>query len=330
MFTQSFPLFTLFGFRIRVDLSWFVLAALITWSLATDFFPDAVPGRGAQVYYLMGAVAAVGMFASIVFHELAHSLVARQYGIRIGGITLFIFGGVAELEDEPPTPKSEFFVAIAGPISSALLGGILFGVVNLIENTAPPEAMALLSYLTVINFVLAIFNCVPAFPLDGGRMLRAALWWRQGDLHKATRIASLLGAALGVALMLYGAYNAIQGSLVGGMWQVLIGYFVFNAAGNARRQSELVERLHGVNVRQLMRTPAPVLPAGADARAIAADSVNAEQSAVGALRQLMRRQRSDALVIADGNAVGVISVRDIFAFLNRQGAAQSTPSQEAG
>jgi Zn-dependent protease len=331
MFTRSFPLFTLFGFRIRVDLSWFVLAALITWSLATDLFPDAVPDRSVQVYYLMGAVAALGMFASIVFHELAHSLVARQYGIRIAGITLFIFGGVAELEDEPPTPKSEFLVAIAGPSSSALLGAALFGIASLIETSAPPEVMALLSYLTVINFVLAIFNCIPAFPLDGGRMLRAALWWRQGDLHKATRIASLLGAALGIALMVFGAYNAIiQGSLVGGMWQILIGYFVLNAAGSARRQSELVERLRGVSVRQLMRTPPPPLPAGADVNSLAANAVNAEQSAVGALQQLMRRQRSDALVFADGNAVGVIGVRDIFAFLNRQGASRAAPTQEAG
>lgn len=328
MFTRSFPLFTLFGFRISIDLSWFALAALITWSLATDLFPDAVPGRSAQAYYLMGAVAALGMFASIVFHELAHSLVARQYGIRIAGITLFIFGGVAELEDEPPTPKSEFLVAIAGPISSAVLGAALFGLASIVETSAPLEAMALLSYLTVINFVLAVFNLIPAFPLDGGRMLRAALWWWQGDLGKATRIASLLGAALGVGLMAFGAYNAIQGALVGGMWQILIGYFVYNAAGNARRQAEIVERLRGVSVRQLMRTPAPTLPDGVDVNRLAAKAVKAEQSAVGALQQLMRGQRSDALVLADGKAVGVIGVRDIFAFLNRRGASSGAPTGE--
>ena len=120
----------------------------------------------------------------------------------------------------------------------------------------------MLNYLTLINFVLAIFNLIPAFPLDGGRMLRAALWWRQGDLADQTRIASYLGAALGIALMAFGAYNALQGSQVGGLWQILIGYFVFNAARNTRRQTELMERLRGVSVRQLMRTPAPDLPAG--------------------------------------------------------------------
>jgi Zn-dependent protease len=327
MFTRNFPLFTLFGFRISIDLSWFVLAALIVWSLATDLFPESLPQRSTQTYYIMGTVAALGMFASIVFHELAHSLVARLYGIKIAGITLFIFGGVAELEDEPPTPKSEFLVAIAGPISSIALGGALYLIASPFETSGPPEVLAVLSYLTVINIVLAVFNLVPAFPLDGGRMLRAALWWRQGDLRKATRIASYLGAALGVALMAFGAYNTFQGFLIGGMWQILIGYFVFNAAGNARRQTEIVERLRGVSVRQLMRTPAPNMPASFPAEGAGAGTLTAEQSAVGALRQLLRGPQSDALVLADGRAVGVIGARDIFAFLNRQGSTRSAATE---
>ena len=137
MFTRSFPLFSIFGFRISIDLSWFVLAALIVWSLATGLFPEYLPDRSAQTYYVMGTVAALGMFASIVFHELAHSLVARLYGIKIAGITLFIFGGVAELEDEPPTPKSEFLVAIAGPISSVVLGGALYLIASLVGDEQP-------------------------------------------------------------------------------------------------------------------------------------------------------------------------------------------------
>jgi Zn-dependent protease len=329
MFTRSFPLLTLFGFRIAIDLSWFVLAALIVWSLATDFFPESLPERSAQTYYIMGTVAALGMFASIVYHELAHSLVARAYGIRIAGITLFIFGGVAELEDEPPTPKSEFLVAIAGPISSVVLGGALYLIASLFETSAPPEVLAVLSYLTLINIVLAVFNLIPAFPLDGGRMLRAALWWLQGDLRKATRIASFLGAGLGIALMAFGAYNAFDGFLIGGMWQILIGYFVFNAAGNARRQTEIVERLRGVSVRQLMRTLAPNLPGGFPVeRSAAGDTLSVEQSAIAALRQLLRGRRAEALVLADGKAVGVIGARDIFAFLNRQGASRGAATPE--
>lgn len=319
MFTRSFPLFSIFGFRISIDLSWFVLAALIVWSLATGLFPETLPDRSAQTYYIMGTVAALGMFGSIVYHELAHSLVARMYGIKIAGITLFIFGGVAELEDEPPTPGSEFLVAIAGPISSVVLGGVLYLVAMLLESSGPPEVLAVLSYLTVINIVLAVFNLIPAFPLDGGRMLRAALWWRQGDLRQATRLASYLGAALGIALMVYGAYNAFQGSSIAGLWQILIGYFVFNAAGNARRQTEITARLHGVSVRQLMRA-APHIPPGFRPGPSSEPTLSVEQSAISALRQLLRGPQSQALVLADGQVVGVIGSGDIFAFLNRQAA----------
>ncbi len=316
MFTRSVRLFSIFGFRISIDLSWLGLAALIVWSLASDLFPDSLPGRSTQTYYLMAVVAALGMFASIVYHELAHSLVARLYGIRIAGITLFLFGGVAELDDEPPTPKSEFLVAIAGPISSLLLGGALYLIGNVLESSAPVEVLAVLSYLMIINIVLAVFNLIPAFPLDGGRMLRAALWWRQGDLGKATRIASLLGAGLGIALMAFGAYNAFTGATIGGMWQILIGYFVFNAAGSTRRQTELLERLRGVSVRQLMRALPANLTTGPAADQYNGPTIGADQSAAAALRQLTRTPRPEALVLAEGKPVGVIGSRDIFAYLS--------------
>lgn len=261
MFIKSFRLFSILGFRISIDLSWFFLAALIVWSLGSGYFPEVVPGRDALTYYSIAAFAALGMFASIVFHELAHAIVARHYKIRISGITLFIFGGVAELDDEPPTAKSEFLVAIAGPISSYLLAGALFLAAAIIPAAATPEIFALLDYLTLINFVLATFNLIPAFPLDGGRVLRAVLWWIKGSLHKATRIASQLGAALGVALMVFGLYNTVQGASIGGMWQILIGFFIFNAAGNAQRQTEVLEILRGVTVRQLMKPSPPAIPA---------------------------------------------------------------------
>ncbi|MGB0087762.1 MAG: site-2 protease family protein [Rhodomicrobiaceae bacterium] len=261
MFTKSFRLFSIFGFRISIDASWFVLAALIVWSLATGFFPDpdVLPDRSATAYYLISAIAAAGMFASIVYHELAHSLVARHYRIKIAGITLFIFGGVAELEDEPPTAKSEFLVAIAGPIASLSLAGSLWLLLQILPEATP--SYALIDYLAFMNTVLAVFNLIPAFPLDGGRVLRAALWWIQGSLSKATRIASLLGAALGIALMAYGAYNSYTSSSIGGMWQILIGFFIFNAAGSARRQTEVIEALQGVSVGQLMKAPPPSIPA---------------------------------------------------------------------
>ena len=260
MLTKSVRLFSIFGFRISLDASWIFLAALIVWSLATGYFPDVLPGASPALYYAAAVVAALGMFASIVYHELAHALVARYYQIRIAGITLFIFGGVAELADEPPTAKSEFLVAIAGPISSILLAGLLYIVSVYLPYGTPGEVFAILSYLTLINIVLAVFNLMPAFPLDGGRMLRAGLWWYRGNLTWATRIASYLGAALGIALMAFGAYNASQDATVGGMWQILIGFFIFSAARNERRQTEVMESLHGISVGQLMRSAPPTVP----------------------------------------------------------------------
>jgi Zn-dependent protease len=260
MFTKSYRLFSILGFRISIDLSWFFLAALIIWSLGSSFFPEMLPAREPATYYLIAAIAALGMFASIVFHELAHAIVARYYQIKIAGITLFIFGGVAELEDEPPTAKSEFLVAIAGPISSYVLAGALFLIIEILSSAIPSELYAVLTYLMVINLVLATFNLIPAFPLDGGRMLRATLWWIQGSLSKATRIASILGAVLGVALMVYGIYNSFQGSSLGGMWQILIGFFILNAASNAQRQMVVLDILRGVNVRELMKAPPAGIP----------------------------------------------------------------------
>lgn len=261
MFTRRFQLFSILGFRIGIDLSWFFLAALIVWSLATGFFPDVLPGLGETAYYTMAVAGAAGMFASIVYHELAHALVARYYQIKIAGITLFIFGGVAELEDEPPTAKSEFLVAVAGPVSSFLMAGALILAVSLLPPGTRPEIFTVLDYLSLINIVLAVFNLVPAFPLDGGRMLRAGLWWWTGNLYRATRIAAILGAGLGIGLMLLGAYNASQGIFVGGMWQILIGFFIFNAAGTAQRQTEVMAVLRGVKVGQLMKAPPPSIPA---------------------------------------------------------------------
>ncbi len=261
MFTKTFRLFSILGFRISIDLTWFFLAGLVVWSLGAGFFPDVLPGIDPVTSYTIAVFAALGMFASIIFHELAHAIVARYYKIKIAGITLFIFGGVAELEDEPPTAKSEFLVAVAGPVSSYLLALIFYLLSELMPQGARPEIFALLSYLSLINIVLATFNLIPAFPLDGGRMLRAALWWIRGNLRWATRIAAILGAALGVGLMAFGVYNGFQGSSVGGMWQILIGFFIFNAAGNAQRQMEVMEILRGVTVGQLMKAPLPTIPA---------------------------------------------------------------------
>ena len=192
---RQFRLFTLFGFEVRLDLSWLLLALLISWSLGAGMFPADYPGLPPRTYAWMGVAGALGVFFSIVFHEFSHSMVARHYGMPIKGITLFIFGGVAEMEEEPPGPKSEFLMAVAGPLASFLLAFIFTRIeaIALLRGW-PTPIVGVSSALAYINTVVAIFNLVPAFPLDGGRMLRAALWYFKKDMHAATRIASQMGS----------------------------------------------------------------------------------------------------------------------------------------
>jgi Zn-dependent protease/predicted transcriptional regulator len=256
---RQYSLFRLFGFEVKLDLSWFLLALLITWTLAAAMFPSNYPGLPPQTYWWMGVAGAIGIFISIVFHELSHSLVARRFGLPIKGITLFIFGGVAEMEEEPPSPKSEFLMAVAGPLASFLLAFGFYGLHALAVTSGWSDAVAgVTEYLGFINKILAIFNLVPAFPLDGGRMLRAALWaWKQ-DLHAATRMASRIGSAFGLVLMVLGLIAFIGGEFVAGMWWFLIGMFLRGAASASYRQLLMRETLHGEPVRRFMN-PAPVV-----------------------------------------------------------------------
>ena len=183
MFGKRITLFKLFGFSVRIDISWLIIVILITWSLALGLFPHYYKDLSKTTYWLMGATGALGLFVSIIFHELCHSLVARRYGLPIKGITLFIFGGVAEMEEAPPSAKAEFMMAIAGPISSVLLGVVLYGILTLGKGSGWPDPVnGVIGYLAAINCILAGFNLLPAFPLDGGRMLRSALWgWKGGN-----------------------------------------------------------------------------------------------------------------------------------------------------
>ena len=253
MFGQGIPLFRILGFQVKLDASWLILAVLVTWSLSAGYFPERYEGLSGATYLWMGVAGALGLFASIVFHELCHSLVARRYGMSIRGITLFIFGGVAEMEDEPPTAKAEFLMAIAGPVSSALLSvsfHILEGFGERMGMAAPVPAV--LGYLSFINMLLAAFNLVPAFPLDGGRMLRAALWGWKGDLRWATRIAANAGASFGVALIAFGLFNIVTGNLIGGIWFMLIGFFVRGAAAGSYNQMQTRRFFEGEPVRRFM------------------------------------------------------------------------------
>ena len=254
MFGHSIRLFRLFGFEIRIDASWLIIAALIVWSLYGGYFPQVLPGLAPVTYLALAMAAMLGLFASLILHELAHSIVARRYGLGIGGITLFLFGGVAELEEEPHSAASEFWIAVAGPAMSFLLSGI-FGLASL--AVAGPGAVAvLLVYLASINLVLAVFNLLPAFPLDGGRVFRAWLWKRSGDMLGATRKASMAGTFLALTLMGFGIFSALSGGGIGALWLALIGLFVLNASRGTYQRLLMQQSLRGWRVAQLM-TPDP-------------------------------------------------------------------------
>ncbi|MDF1774502.1 MAG: site-2 protease family protein [Rhizobiaceae bacterium] len=253
MFKNAVNVFEIFGFKIRIDPSWLLIAALIVWSLSTAYFPAELPGYSRYDYIALAVVAMFGLFASLVLHELAHSLVARQFGLAVGGITLFVFGGVAELEHEPRSPKSEFCIAIAGPLMSFALSALAFFLLSVVKRDGVSNSLdAVLAYLGLINLVLAIFNLVPAFPLDGGRVLRAILWHFKKDLLWATRIASGFGTAFGLLLIVSGVFSLFTTNSFNGLWQILIGFFIINASRGSYQQLTIKNALKDQTVRTLM------------------------------------------------------------------------------
>lgn len=253
MFTKAVRLFDIFGFQIKVDPSWLLIAALVVWTLAGGYFPNQVPGLGHGDYLGLAVIAMLAFFGGLILHELAHSLVARHFGLGIGGITLFIFGGVAELDEEPASPVSEFWIAIAGPAMSLALAGLAWLTYRALEGaevSAPMEAV--FEYLAVINLILAVFNLLPAFPLDGGRVLRAALWRASGDLVRATRNASAISELVAYALIALGLVSLFSGSTVGGLWQILIGFFLMSAARGTYQQLLIKSALGNRTVARMM------------------------------------------------------------------------------
>lgn len=257
MFTTRWQLFRLCGIPLYVHPSWLLILALVTLSLTGQFraaLPELPPGQA----WFMGLTAALVFFACIVLHELGHALTARANRMPIRGITLFLFGGVAELVGEPPSARVEFAVAIAGPVVSALLS-ILFWALTWAGAWAgwPPQVWLVLGHLAAINLIVLVFNLVPAFPLDGGRVLRSALWAATGDLRRATRWASLMGQGFALVLIGLGVLQFFAGNWPGGVWMGLIGLFLLQAARASYEQVVLREALRGEPVRRFMN-PEPV------------------------------------------------------------------------
>jgi Zn-dependent protease/CBS domain-containing protein len=241
------------GIRVGINASVFLIIAILVVGLATGQLPAAYPGHGIIAYAIAAIVAAVVFLASLLAHELAHSLVARRNGIEVESIVLWLLGGVAQLRGEAKTPGADFRIAIVGPLTSLALGvgfGLAAGGLRLLGATGLP--VGVLTYLAGTNVLLAVFNLIPAAPLDGGRVLRAALWRWRGNQQRATVNAARAGRVLGFVLIALGVLQLVTGYGLGGIWLALIGWFVVSAATSEEQQARLSGRLAGIRVADVM------------------------------------------------------------------------------
>ena len=300
------------GIPIHVHASWFLVFFFVTWSMATGYLPETLPGLSSPRYWGMGGIAALLLFLSVLLHELGHSYVALRYQIPIKQITLFIFGGMAHMGKEPPSPRAEFLIAMAGPIVSLILGaGCLGGAMaleSLFARSGVQGLVVLGSLLGMVNVQLGLFNLIPGFPLDGGRVLRAGLWAWNKDFNRATSQASLAGIGFGVALgltgavLMMGAWSGALGHSTGtnGGWLIFIGAFLFSAALAGKRQAALRIPLTTVTVRQVMvHHVVTLLP---------------EMSVQDAVDQYFVKHGFGGFpVCEEGQVLGVVTVEDVHA-----------------
>ena len=256
----SIQLARVFGVRIGVDASWFIVLFLIIWSLS-GYYDD----------FALAVISAVLFFASILLHELGHAVVAMRNGIPILGIDLLMFGGMAKMGGDTDSPGVEFRVAIAGPLVTLAIVGVCLGMGMLITSAeevwqasrfadTASDATAVLGYLAFINAVVLVFNLIPGFPLDGGRIARAIAWWRTGDRNRATRFAARLGRAFAVVMIGVGAFTFIRGDVVGGVWLVFIGFFLSQVARSAELESTISGRIEGLTVSDVMDAEPVAVP----------------------------------------------------------------------
>jgi Zn-dependent protease/CBS domain-containing protein len=283
------------GIPIYLHFSWLVIFALIVWTLATGYFPTHYPDLPASSNWAKGLVASLLFFVSILLHELGHALVGRSRGLRTRSIVLFVFGGVAQLEEDPEDGRTEFWMAAAGPAVSLLLA-LLFQAAGS-SALLGPSASAVAHYLALINLALALFNLVPAFPLDGGRILRGLLW-RQLGKKRATRIAAGAGSFFAFFLIAAGVLSLLAGQSVSGIWYILLGWFLKDAAGGAYKSLRLEDALGGVTVRDAMLKDVATLPA----------QISLEEAAHD---HFLRTGYGGYPVVRGEEVVGLLCLRDI-------------------
>ena len=281
-----------FGIPIYVHPSWFVIFALITFSLATQFTQQHPHWSHAQ-HWSLGILTSLLFFGSVVFHELAHSAVATRYRIPVASITLFVFGGIARIGREPDNAKQEFNIAVAGPLSSYFLSGVFFLLLRLFPRSEMLGALAF--WLAWVNFGLATFNLVPGFPLDGGRIFRALVWGITHSYERATRLAARSGRLIAYAMIVFGSWHALSGDFIGGLWIAFIGWFLLTAAQESVAQVAVRTALAGLRASDVMSHEIP--------------TVGREISLEEYGQQILRTGRRCHLVISDGRLLGLMDVR---------------------
>lgn len=292
---------SLAGISIKINLSWLIIFALLAVSLAMGWFPVAAPGFAVWIYWVTGAVITLLFFASVLAHELAHSVVARWRGIPVKSITLFIFGGVSDIEREPQSAGAEFQIAVVGPLASLIIGVVL-GLVSIAASalSGPSLLVAALEYLALANLALGVFNLIPGFPMDGGRVLRAAIWKATGSLRRATRWAANAGQAVAFLMIFVGIWLFFSSDWVDGIWIGLIGLFILQAAQSEYTQVRLETMLAGATVQQFMAAPpSPATPDLSLQQVVDEYVLRAGQRTIPVVGR------------EDGRLVGVVSLRDI-------------------
>ncbi|MBT8456078.1 MAG: site-2 protease family protein [Rhodobacteraceae bacterium] len=262
MFPRAVKLFTFYGFDIKVDPSWMLIAALLVWSLSAHYFPSVFPDQTTFAYLTMAVLGMLGLFASLLLHELSHSLVARVFDVEVRAITLFLFGGVAELREEPKSAIAELWIALAGPVMSfALAIGFALAAAVAGQLSLGDPTVTVLGYLGTVNLILAVFNLLPAFPLDGGRAFRALLWARSGNILKATETAATSGIVIAYVLIGLGLLLLFGGYFVQGFWQIMLGGFLVIAARASYEHALQTAAFAGLTVADAMtRDPVTAHP----------------------------------------------------------------------
>jgi Zn-dependent protease/CBS domain-containing protein len=269
MFRGSLVLGTIRGIPIRIHFTWLIIFGLLSWSLASGYFPQHYPDLPITAYWIKGIIAALFLFGSVLVHELMHALMAQSLRVPIAGITLFALGGVSEMKQEPPSPSAEFKIAIVGPLASLVLAGLFWLLWRALEREGPdPSFAAIALYLVGLNTVVAVFNMLPAFPLDGGRVLRAIIWGITKNLKKATYLATRVGRIFAYILISLGAVSLFAGAGFQGIWMALIGFFLLQGAQASYTQVILKEALAGIAVRDIMVKDVVSVPPGLSVRTL--------------------------------------------------------------